>query len=209
MEPVSQSPIAEDSHDQYALSNDQLSSSRGRETSLATIAEELTTGYDAANGVQEGRSSTAKANDESTPKPPSQEVHHRRCTKTPGNPDPALTDSVLLLTDQLLTVTKSLYGLADDRFARADQFDVPRVFCTHVRDGVDDDDATDTTAQHLSHLTKQLTVAQNRRELAMAQIVLAENRLRLAHSAMALAEDRVATAERQLESAMEKTRGAR
>lgn len=213
MEPVSIPLVAEHSQDQDALSNDQLSPSRAGGTSLTPVAEELSIGDDAADHVQGCHSPTPQANDEPTPKPPSRrETCHRRCPKLPNDPDPALTDSVLLLTDQLLTVTKSLSGLADDRFATADQFDVPRVFCTDVRDGADKDDDPKgplaTSSENVSHLTKQLTLARNRRELAMAQIVLAENRLRLANSAMVLAEDRVAAAERQLENAVEKVRCA-
>ncbi|KAI1616866.1 hypothetical protein EDD37DRAFT_690202 [Exophiala viscosa] len=220
MEPISPlalSPIAEDSQHPYQRlpakdSSDSPDSSLSCGTCLTPIAEEMDDVGDAMNHVQESLSGMSlhptivvtDANDESTPKPKS--ASGSRVTTNESNPD--LTDSVLLLTDQLLTVTKSLYSLADDRFAKV-EFDIPRTFCTqiqdipNVRDGAT---GSKTSKDNIPHLRNQVILARNRLELSMSQVVLAENRLKLAQSTMALAADRVTFAEERLEQAKEKTR---
>jgi len=219
MEPISPlalSPIGEDSQYPYQRlptegRSDSPSSSLSCDTCLTPIAEELDDADNAMNHVQESVSGMSLrptivitgANDEPTPKP--KPASGNRPTTHGSNPD--LTDSILMLTDQLLTVTKSLYSLADDRFAK-DEFDIPRTFCTQIQDIPDSQDraagATRTRGDML-YLKNQVVLARNRLELSMSQVVLAENRLKLAQSAMAFAADRVTFAEERLQQAKEKT----
>ncbi|KAK4943932.1 hypothetical protein LTR10_016648 [Elasticomyces elasticus] len=218
MEPISPlalSPVTEDSEYSYQRTPtngrpDSPGSSPSHGSCLTPITEELDALNDAMDHVEESLSGMpshptiviTESNNEPTPKPAS------AAHLTPSESNPDLTDSVLLLTDQLLTVTKSLYSLADDRFAKL-EFDIPRTFCTQVQDVQDEATGTIRPSDNMPLLRNQVTLARNRLELSMSQVVLAENRLKLAQSTMAFAAERVKVAEKRLENAKEQNRSGK